>query len=70
MYTVYSMLYDCDTYLAMKLFSIYCTNITFFLQLAGGMWPNCIGAVSKTGIRCPHQLVVGGGNRDIVIWIT
>ena len=24
------------------------------------MWPNCLGAVKKAGIRCPHQLVVGG----------
>ena len=30
-------------------------------QLAGGMWPNCLGAVRKAGIMCPHQLVVGGG---------
>ena len=30
------------------------------------MWPNCLGVVRKAGIRCPHQLVVGGGgNRDI-----
>ena len=28
------------------------------------MWFNCLGAVRKAGIRCPHQLVVGGGNRD------
>ena len=28
------------------------------------MWPNCLWAVRKAGIRCPHQLVVGGGNRD------
>ena len=25
------------------------------------MWPNCLGAVRKAGIRCPHQLVVWGG---------
>ena len=24
----------------------------------GGMWPNYLGAVIETGIRCPHQLVV------------
>ena len=30
-------------------------------QVAGGMWPNCLGAVRKAGIRCPRQLVVGGG---------
>ena len=29
------------------------------------MWPNCLGAVRKSGIRCPHQLVVEGGNCDI-----
>ena len=34
-------------------------------QVEGGMWPNCLGAVSKAGIRCPHQLVVKGGNPDI-----
>ena len=28
-------------------------------QVEGGMWPNCLGAVRKAGIRCPHQLVVG-----------
>ena len=28
--------------------------------MAGGMWPNCLGAVRKAGIRCPPQLVVGG----------
>ena len=28
--------------------------------MAGGMWPNCLGAVRKAGIRFPHQLVVGG----------
>ena len=27
-------------------------------QVAGGMWPKCLGAVRKVGIRCPHQLVV------------
>ena len=31
-------------------------------QVEGGMWPNCLGAVRKAGIRCLHQLVVGGGN--------
>ena len=31
------------------------------VQLAGGMWPNCLGALSKAGIRCLHQLVVEGG---------
>ena len=36
-------------------------------QLAGGSWQvavgnsNCLGAVKKAGIMCPHQLVVGGG---------
>ena len=29
-------------------------------QVAGGIWPNCLGAVRKAGIRFPHQLVVGG----------
>ena len=29
-------------------------------QVEGGMWPNCLGAVRKAGIRCPPQLVVGG----------
>ena len=29
-------------------------------QVEGGMWPNCLEAVRKAGIRCPHQLVVGG----------
>ena len=24
------------------------------------MGPNCLGAVRKAGIRCPHHLVVGG----------
>ena len=32
-----------------------------------GRLPNCLGAVSKAGIRCPHQLVVEGGNCDIVV---
>ena len=32
--------------------------------MAGGMWPNCLGAVKKAGIRCPHQLVVGGDIPD------
>ena len=31
--------------------------------MLGGMWPNCLGAVRKADIRCPHQLV-GGGIRD------
>ena len=26
-----------------------------------GMWSNCLGAVRKAGIRCRHQLAVGGG---------
>ena len=30
-------------------------------QVESGMWPNCLGAERKAGIRCPHQLVVGGG---------
>ena len=35
-------------------------------QVASGIWPTCLGAVRKAGIRCPHQLLVGGGgNRDI-----
>ena len=25
------------------------------------MLPNCLEAVRKAGISCPHQLVVGGG---------
>ena len=29
-------------------------------QVEGGRWPNCMWAVSKAGIRCPNQLVVGG----------
>ena len=33
-------------------------------QLAGGMWSNCLGAVKKAGIMCPHHLVVGGKKRD------
>ena len=24
------------------------------------MWPDCLGAVIKAGIRCPHQLGKGG----------
>ena len=35
-------------------------------QVLGGMWPNCLGAVRKAGIRCPRQLVVGGEIPDIV----
>ena len=31
------------------------------------MWPNCLGAVRKAGIRCPHQLVVVGEIRDIAV---
>ena len=35
-------------------------------QVECGMWPNCLGTVRKAGIRCSHQLVVGGmGNPDI-----
>ena len=30
------------------------------------MCPNCLGAVRKAGIICPHQLVVGGEKPDIV----
>ena len=36
------------------------------LQVAGGMWPNCLGAVRKDGIRCLHHLVVGE-KHDIVV---
>ena len=27
--------------------------------MTGGMWPNCLGAVRKAGIRCSHQLTSG-----------
>ena len=30
-------------------------------HVEGGMWPNCLGAVRKSGIWCPHQLIVCGG---------
>ena len=29
--------------------------------MAGSMWPNCLGAVRKADIKCPQQLIVGGG---------
>ena len=33
--------------------------------MAGGRWPNCVGAVRKFGIMCLPLLVVGGaGNPD------
>ena len=35
-------------------------------QVVSGMWPNYLGAMRKAGIRCPHQLVVGG---EIVTYI-
>ena len=35
--------------------------------MAGVMWPNCLGAVRKAGIRCPHQGVVEGGNYDTLV---
>ena len=31
--------------------------------MAGGMWPNCLGALRKACIRCPHQLVKTGKRR-------
>ena len=29
--------------------------------MAGGMWPNCLGAVCKAGIGYPHQLIMRVG---------
>ena len=31
-------------------------------QVEGGMWPNCLGAVRKAGIRCLHWPLGGGKN--------
>ena len=35
-------------------------------KMAGGMWPNCLGAVREAGIKCPHQMAVRGKKPDIV----
>ena len=34
-------------------------------QVEGGMWANCLEALRKAGMSCPHQLVVGGNIPDI-----